>query len=284
MPIEPDSRGARRPDYVHELEIAAAPQAVWRALSEARELERWFPPEARCDERVGGELVWDWTGMHEWKHVIEVFEPGRCLRTRYDSSVPDGQGGRLPLYVEFRLEGRGGSTLLRLVHSGFGTDARFDHEYDGIRGGWPVELGSLKLYLERHAGEQRRAAWSVAAVPQPVETTWRALWGPGAFNAPAVPDSGPGSDFRIELAGAGELRGVVLTHSVPYVLSARADNSGGALFHISMEGAQAPTRVWTWFATWGRGEEEIQRWQRALDALLVRHAGALQRAPQQAGS
>lgn len=282
MKTESQDRADKRPDYVHELEIAAAPQAVWRALSEARELERWFPPQAQCDERVGGALVWDWTGMHRWKHVIEVFEPGRCLRTRYDSPVPDERGGRLPLYVEFQLEGRGGSTRLRLVHSGFGADARFDHEYDGIRGGWPVELGSLKLYLERHAGKQRRAAWSVAAVPQPVETTWRALWGPSGLGAPDVPDLGPGHALRFELAGAGEFRGQVLTHGMPYVLSARADNLDGAFFHISMEGARAPTRVWAWFATWGRDEHEIAHWQRGLDALLVRQAGELQRGAQQA--
>ena len=43
-------------------------------------------------------------------------------------------------------------TTLRLVHSGFGPGADFDEEYDGISQGWPVELRSLRHYLENHAG------------------------------------------------------------------------------------------------------------------------------------
>jgi uncharacterized protein YndB with AHSA1/START domain len=35
------------------LEIAASPEAVWRALTDAKELARWFPLNADIEPRVG---------------------------------------------------------------------------------------------------------------------------------------------------------------------------------------------------------------------------------------
>ena len=45
---------------------------------------------------------------------------------------------------------------LRLVHSGFSSDAGWDHQYDGTVRGWDFELRSLKHYLEHHRGTTRR--------------------------------------------------------------------------------------------------------------------------------
>ena len=87
------------------------------------------------------ELVWD--------SQIEVWEPGRHLRTTYPLPGAEGRGEAIELAVDYYLEARGGGTYLRLVHSGFGPQSEWDEEYDGVRRGWQYELRSLRHYLER---------------------------------------------------------------------------------------------------------------------------------------
>ena len=67
-----------------EMEIAvdAAEDAVWKAISSEVELRRWFPPEAKVEPGVGGEICWTWDEI-AWRQTIEAWEPGKLLRTRY---------------------------------------------------------------------------------------------------------------------------------------------------------------------------------------------------------
>lgn len=39
-----------------QIEIAAAPETVWRALTEAEEITRWYAPKAETTPGVGGRL------------------------------------------------------------------------------------------------------------------------------------------------------------------------------------------------------------------------------------
>ena len=162
-------------EFEMKIDIAAPRAAVWKAITTDTELRRWFPPEAEVSPGVGGEVLWRWNEHFSWPQQIEIWEPESRLRTRYDSTVEDGGGGRRPLFVDFLLEGEGGRTTLRLVQSGFGPEAAFDHEYDGISRGWPVELRSLRLYLEQHAGKDRRLAWAKTAIRLDADEAWRRL-------------------------------------------------------------------------------------------------------------
>ena len=42
------------------LEIAAPVESVWKAISDPRELERWFPLHARVTPGEGGEVFMSW--------------------------------------------------------------------------------------------------------------------------------------------------------------------------------------------------------------------------------
>ncbi len=57
--------------------------------------------------------------------------------------------------VDYHLEAAGGQTVLRLVHTGFSTDASWDKQYDGTVRGWAFELRGLEHYLERHRYTKR---------------------------------------------------------------------------------------------------------------------------------
>jgi hypothetical protein len=79
----------------------------------------------------------------EGANQIEAWEPGKYLRTSSDR--PEGP----PNVVEYFIEGRSGSTVLRLVHSGFTASADFDGEFESTGNAWPVFMQMLKHSVER---------------------------------------------------------------------------------------------------------------------------------------
>ena len=172
------------------LDIAATPDEVWRALTQAEELVRWFPMEARVTPGVGGTMLWNWGEGQDWESRIDVWEPGRRLRLVQDDARPyDTQGRPLPaglseparIAMEFTLETHRGKTRLRLVHSGFGEGAAWDAEIEGISEGWQAELRSLRHYLERHRGQDRYPGRAMLSTSMPREAAWDRLLGPDGF-------------------------------------------------------------------------------------------------------
>ena len=156
-----------------EIEIDAAPEVVWRALTDAVELERWFPLEARVEPGIGGSIYMSWLNEYAGSSEILVWEPNRHLRTTW--GAVDGSEPRQ--ITDYTLEGRGGRTVLRVVTSGFPADPSWDGWVEGTRQGWRYELSSLKHYLERHRGEQRKVVYLRRRVALPAEETWRRLIG-----------------------------------------------------------------------------------------------------------
>ena len=183
------------------VEIAAPVSAVWKALTDARELERWFPLEARVTPGVGGEVFMSWGAPWEGGSRIDVWEENKRLRTRGFLEHGDAS------LVEYTLEARGGKTVLRLVHSGFahGTDWE-DELFGGTERGWRYELRSLRHYLERHAGTDRRALWPRAKVRGTAAEVWNRLVGK---ERPHARGAHRGPEGRRPLSRDGRHRGRV---------------------------------------------------------------------------
>ena len=218
-----------------EIEIAASPDQVWSAIADARELARWFAPTTAVEPEVGGRIVWQWGAHHVWPQTIEAFEPGQHLRTRYDSAVDDGAGGKRPLFVDFFLRGDGGTTKLRLVHSGFGPEAGFDAEFDGISDGWPVELRSLRHYLEHHRGKDRMVAWSLWTTPLPPAEAWARLTGDGGLALGGLHDLREGEAYSFDVPGAGPIAGRVLFSPSEREFSGTVTNLADGWFRVHCE-------------------------------------------------
>ena len=84
--------------------------------------------------------------------------------------------------MEFTIEAQaGGITRLRLVHSGFGTDAGWDDELDATSAGWNVELRGLRHYLEGHQGHDRIYAKAQVTTAVSTSEVWQRLLGPSGF-------------------------------------------------------------------------------------------------------
>ncbi len=257
--------------FEQTLDLQAPRDAVWKALTDADEMARWFAPRAEADLRVGGEMVWEWTDFYRWPQTIETLEPGSHLRTRYDSSVEDGEGGKRPLFVDYFLSGDGGTTTLRLVHSGFDEDARFDDEFDGISSGWPTELGSLRHYLENHRGKSRHVAWSHVALEMDADEAWATLTAPDAIGCGvAIADVEAGAAFSFSTADGDAFEGRVLRAGTREACGV-ATSHGDAFLRIWAGSCGGTVNVWTWLAMYGDDVADAARAQQTRwDAMLAR--------------
>ena len=168
-----------------EVEIAASSAAVWKALTDAEELARWFPLSARVKPGKDGSIFLSWGPGWEGEAKIDAWEPQQLFRW---IEMAAEQAGPRGVTIEWKLEQRGGKTLLRLVQSGFSTGADWEEEYFGSTDyGWGFMLTNLRYYLERHAGNPRLVAWPRLKVALSREEAHRRLVAPGGLFREGAP-------------------------------------------------------------------------------------------------
>ncbi|MGH3104352.1 MAG: SRPBCC family protein [Gaiellaceae bacterium] len=137
------------------IEIDATPETVFRALTDADELSRWWTTRAESDPRPGGSFSYTWEFAqdternHTREDTYEDVTPNEHIR--YAWPMPLGN-----TVVDFRLEPSGEGTKLTLAHEGWGSSADWAESHDMHVSGWQFFLGNLKSYLER--GEDARAS------------------------------------------------------------------------------------------------------------------------------
>lgn len=226
--------------------IDAPVDAVWKALTDATELTRWFPLEASVVPGTGGVIRMRWDESYDAESAIEIWEPNRHLRIGFPHHPP------VLLATDYHLESDKGRTILRVVTSGFGDDADWDDWYSGVSAGWDFELRGLKHYLEHHRGEDRRVASARASLSIPRESAWDRLAGPDGW-----------------LARTG-LTGATLHHTPPVQLVRTVDQLNNGILRIELEFGN---RVIAWLATWGASPGEVDainaEWQSSLPAALA---------------
>lgn len=135
-------------EIVKEVFVNAAPEVVWQALTDARELTQWFPVDARVEPGVGGSIWISWGEGASGEAPITAWEPNRRLEWTETR-------GPVKLAVDFRLEPKDGGTVVRLVQSGFGDSPDWDDEFHMVSGGWSYFITHLHWYLTHHLGVRR---------------------------------------------------------------------------------------------------------------------------------
>ncbi len=259
--------------------IEAPVDAVWKALTDADELTRWFPLEARVDPGVGGAIWKSWAGHCEGGMPIEIWEPNKHLRLTWLTEVEGGPqeesaSPSTSLAVDFHLEGEGGGTVLRLVHSGFTRDSVWDEMFDGIRRGWNFELRGLRHYLENHLGTPRQVVWAKARFQMSLADAWARLMGSdGLVRDGSLDGLKEGDRYSITTSSGDELQGSVLVLNPPQDFSATVDNMNRALLRVHIDnscGSEPGTEVGVWFSCYGLPGAEVKALSDRCEALLQR--------------
>jgi uncharacterized protein YndB with AHSA1/START domain len=229
-----------------ELFIAAPPDAVWRALVDPSQLKSWFAPDARVKPGVGGEVWVSWGEGMEGGAPITVWEPDRWIEWAESH-------GPYRLAVDVHLEPAEGGTIVRLVHSGFGTGAEWDEQFHMTEGGWSYFMQNLRHVLERHPGVPRimiNAREKVALSQQEafsVLTGTRGLAAVGSLHGLAE-----GDRFDITTSAGDALQGSVIVQRAPGHLGLRIDNLNDALLLLEVEPAgDGHVRPALWLSLYG---------------------------------
>ena len=251
-----------------EIRIAAPIDAVWKALTDADELTRWFPPVARVIPGAGGRVWRAWQSGEEIEERIERWLPNEHLRTVGLSGV------WRDITTDYQLTTQGGSTVLRVVSSGFGTDADWDALYDAFGGGWDFELHGLRHYLEHHRGSPRRIALARGRRPLSSAESWRRLVEAGGWmKERGLAVVAPGSRYAATTVASASITGNVVLWQPPHQLAATVDQFNNAYLRIDSRCVGEQGAPWIWLSVYGMpddGVREIEReWQAALDASLT---------------
>lgn len=98
----------------HRLHIDGSPAAVWRALTDPAELERWIASAASVDLSPGGRFDLGW-GEDGGVLEVRAADPERRLELAWDVFGD-------ATVVTFELEPADGGTELRFIHEGFAAD------------------------------------------------------------------------------------------------------------------------------------------------------------------
>jgi uncharacterized protein YndB with AHSA1/START domain len=137
--------------------LSAAPDRVWRALSDAAEFGRWFRAEVTGEMREGAVLgcrsLYPGTEHMRWDMYIHVMEPNRRLVWDWPafdpSAFPDDPDSNARLTVEIAIAPEGDSTRLTLRESGFADlpEGPALAVWQRNEGGWTMQLDTIAAHV-----------------------------------------------------------------------------------------------------------------------------------------
>jgi uncharacterized protein YndB with AHSA1/START domain len=254
----------------HEIVIDAPIEAVWKAITDAEELTRWFVETAKVEPGVGGTFRISWGGGEEGESRIEVWEPNQKLRVAlkpFDMGTAK-HDGQTAIIEEYTLERRDGKTVLRLVQSGIPDSPDWDGFYNGTDSGWESFFRTMRHYLKHHAGKPRTVIKVVGKLPGSLEDGWSRLIGPGGFGFEPL----EGGTFSTRTGSGEALRGRVVFAKAPSMLELSIHELDEAFFAHSMACAGANQYVYSMLSLFGKSQAEVDairaKWEPWLKAVL----------------
>ena len=176
--------------FEHELEVPGTPAEVWRAIATAEGITSWMMP-TELEAREGGAVVFEMGPDMASRGRVTGFEPERRIAYEEDwaSLVGEDGSGVTPLVTEFLVEARsGGTCVVRVVTSAFGTGADWENEFfEEMERGWAPMLDNLRLYLADFPGQNATPMWAggrFATTPEAAIEALRADLGVAAVGDP----------------------------------------------------------------------------------------------------
>ncbi len=127
--------------------IAAPTSTVFRALTDADELARWWTSSGSSEPRTGGAFSYrfefeDAARNHTYEGDYHEVTPDERVSYPWQTSLGETT-------VDVRLRPAGDGTELTLAHSGWGDGPEADEAIQLHEQGWSFFLDNLKSHLER---------------------------------------------------------------------------------------------------------------------------------------
>lgn len=221
-----------------EIEVPGTPEEVWQAIATGPGISSWYVPHV-VEEREGG------AAMASFGPGPEMQIPGRVAAWEPPRRVVfDGGEAAGGMAFEWLVEARdGGTCIVRLVNSGFGTGDDWDGQYDGMLEGWGLFLLNLKLHLQHFRGQNATASLPMAMWPGPRTDTWAALT--SSLGIPAAP--AVGDHIRTSGEGVPLLAGTVVDVA-SWRLALVVDEPAPGTAFLAAEGVgdQVGVSIWTY--------------------------------------
>jgi len=120
------------------------PEAVFRALTEPRQLARWFVDSAKVDLVEGGRYTLTWKGYPSQKGEVKRVVRNRLLVMSWPNEF---RGKMFTTEARFSLRKKGSGTLLTVRQTGFGEGDDWVWLYGAVQSGWAYFLTNLKSVL-----------------------------------------------------------------------------------------------------------------------------------------
>ncbi len=257
------------------LEIDASTEDVYKALTDASELVRWFPLEA--GENEDGTVWMSWGDGNKFSGTVAASEPPRHVRFLYRQPPPARDPDTLTeddlveIVPDYRLETKGGKTVLRLVHSGFGDGSDWDELFDATRTGWAFELRGLKHYLENHHGHDRIVAWAKSVYPGTRDAAWARLMSPAGLGE--LGGLSAGERYATDSSFGDSLAGEIRFIERPTSFVATVDGWNNAFLRVKLEDFCGPREANVLLSTYDVPKRDVEalekRWQTWLDQLFT---------------
>ena len=246
-----------------EVEVPGTPEEVWAAVATGPGIGSWFVPST-VEEREGGETVSQF-GPGESMTVrgrVRVWDPPH--RVVFDGG-DEGEGMAFEWLVEAR---DGGTCVVRLVHSGFGSGDEWNDQFDGMDAGWRMFLHNLGLHRRYFPGQRGLAVQPLGMAAVGLDEAWATLT--EALGIPAAPSEGDhvtaGPHTPTALTGTVE-------RAVPRQLILHIDEPGPGTAVVAVEGADGQAAISVWFWLYGadagdRAPAILEGWQGWLADLF----------------
>lgn len=257
------------PDVPYRLEfsveVPGTPEQVWQAVATAQGMSAWFLP-TEMEEREGGALHFSMGPDMGSDGQVTDWDPPRRLTYAEDwaglmGMDPDALS---PLTSEFLVEAQsGGTCVVRVTTSGFGTGADWESEFwDDMGANWQPFFDNLRLYLTHFPGQEATHLEVTTSHPGDAKAVWSAVHD-------ALGLGGEGTAFEVrDATGTVERVGerqvlIRLTAPVPGMLSVFAHDEGEDKATVGVRAYLFSTDA----ADYVRREEPA--WQTWLDGLPV---------------
>jgi uncharacterized protein YndB with AHSA1/START domain len=132
-----------------EVEVAGTPEQVWQAIATGAGISAWLQPTT-VEERVGGAFAFDMAalglGVNDSGRVTAWQPPHRFATGGVRWQAPGAPAAVLA--TEWLVETlSGGTCRVRMVMSGFGSNAAWDQEIQQLTEGMRKALEQLRSYL-----------------------------------------------------------------------------------------------------------------------------------------